>query len=110
MNILIPLHPINSKDDSNISKVLLFVDHSFNNVKNTSVLIASTKFIIPTKRSDSLFIKIDIYLFVCVQFIFSFYQQIACSFILHSIVFSLLTTGYFRLFCKIIYIIRFLFL
>ena len=37
---------------SNISKVLLFGDHSFNVVKNTSVLNASIEYIISTKRFD----------------------------------------------------------
>ena len=30
-----------SKDDSNISKALLYGDHSFNDEKNTSILTAS---------------------------------------------------------------------
>ena len=41
-----------SKDDSNISKVLLFGDNSFNDAKNTSVLTASIEYIISTKRFD----------------------------------------------------------
>ena len=40
-----------SKDDYNISKVLLFSYHSFNNVKNTSVLTASIEY--STKRFDT---------------------------------------------------------
>ena len=39
-----------SKDHSNISNVLLFGDHSFNDVKNTSFLTASIEYIISTKR------------------------------------------------------------
>ena len=39
-----------SKGDSNISKVLLFGDHSFNDEKNTSILTASIEYIISTKR------------------------------------------------------------
>ena len=39
-----------SKDDSNISEVLLFGEHSFNDVKNASVLIASVDSIISTQR------------------------------------------------------------
>ena len=38
-----------SKGDSSISKVLLFGDNSFNDVRNTSVLTASIKFIISAK-------------------------------------------------------------
>ena len=42
-----------STDDSNISKVLLFGDDSFDDVKNTSVLTASIKYIFSTKRYDA---------------------------------------------------------
>ena len=42
-----------SKDDSNISKVLLYGDHSFNDEKNTSILTASVEYIISTKRFDA---------------------------------------------------------
>ena len=42
-----------SKDNSNISKVLLFADNSFNDAKNTSVLTASIEYIISTKRFDA---------------------------------------------------------
>ena len=42
-----------SKDDSNISKVLLYGDHSFNDKKSTSVLTASIKYIISTKGFDA---------------------------------------------------------
>ena len=42
-----------SKDDSNISKVFLFGDNSFNDAKNTSVLTASIEYIISTKRFDA---------------------------------------------------------
>ena len=42
-----------SKDDSNISKVLLYGDHSFNDEKNTSFSTASIAFIISTKRFDA---------------------------------------------------------
>ena len=41
-----------SKDDSNIPKVLLFGEDSFNNIKNTSVLTASVEYILSTKRFD----------------------------------------------------------
>ena len=41
------------KDDSNISKVLLFGDHSFNDAKNTSILTASIEYMISTKRFDA---------------------------------------------------------
>ena len=43
-----------SKDDPNISKVLLFGNNSFNDAKNTSVLTASVEYIISTKCFDAL--------------------------------------------------------
>ena len=42
-----------SKDSSNISKVLLFGDHPFNDVKSTSVLTAKIEFILSTKPFDA---------------------------------------------------------
>ena len=42
------------KDGSNISKWLLYGDHSFNDEKNTSILTASIEYIISTKRFDPL--------------------------------------------------------
>ena len=56
------------------------------------------------------YIKDNAYLFVYMQFIFSFYQEIAFVFMLFSFVFSILTVAYFRLFCKITCIVRFFFL
>ena len=56
------------------------------------------------------YIKIDTYLSVYVKFIFSFYQAIACSFILINFVFSILTIVYFGLSYEINYIIRFFFI
>ena len=41
-----------SKDDYNISKVLLFGEDSFNDVKNTSVSTASIEYILSTTRFD----------------------------------------------------------
>ena len=41
-----------SKDESKISKVLLFGDDSFNDVKNASVFTASIEYIHSTKRFD----------------------------------------------------------
>ena len=43
-----------SKDDSSISKWLLYGDHSFNDEKNTSILAASIEYIISAKRFDPL--------------------------------------------------------
>ena len=40
------------KNDSKISKVLVFGDDSFNEVKNTSVLTASIEYILSGKRFD----------------------------------------------------------
>ena len=54
------------KDDSNISKLLLYGDHSFNDEKNTSILTASIEYIISTKRFDApLFQNWHIYLSMC---------------------------------------------
>ena len=39
-----------SKDNSDISKVLLFGEHSFSDAKNTCFLIATIEYIISTKR------------------------------------------------------------
>ena len=76
-----------SKDDSNISKVLLFGDNSFNDAKNTSVLTASIEYIISTKRFDALLYQnwhlsiclyhLSICLFVDIQFTVSFYEEIS---------------------------------
>ena len=41
-----------SKDESKISKVLLFGDDSFNDIKNASVFTASIEYILSTKRFD----------------------------------------------------------
>ena len=41
-----------SKDDSRISKALLFGDDSFNDVKNSSVLTSSIEYTLSTKRFD----------------------------------------------------------
>ena len=43
-----------SKDDSRISKALLFGDDSFNDVKNYSVLTSSIEYTLSTKRFDVL--------------------------------------------------------
>ena len=61
-----------SKDDSNISKVLLYGNHSFNDEKNTSILTASIEYIISTKRFDApLFQNWHIYLSMCsLSFVF----------------------------------------
>ena len=45
-----------SKNDSNISKVLLFGDGSLNDIKVTSVLTASVEYILSTKSFDVPFI------------------------------------------------------
>ena len=69
-----------SKGDSNISKVFLDGEHSFNDVKNTSIFTASIECIIPPNALMFPYIKIDKlleidYVFVYEQFIFmcSFY-------------------------------------
>ena len=65
MNIL-------STDDFNISEVLLFGDHSFNDVKDTSILTASIEYIISAKRFDTpLLLNLHIYLSMCsLSFVF----------------------------------------
>ena len=65
-----------SKDDSNISKVLLYGNHSFNDEKNTSILTASIEYIISTKRFDAPLISKLTHLLVYVQFIFCFCHEI----------------------------------
>ena len=47
------LMQILSKADSNISKVLLYSHHSFNDEENTSILTASIEYIISTKHFDA---------------------------------------------------------
>ena len=42
-----------TKDHSNISKVLLYGNHSFNDEKNSSILTASIEYIISTKGFDA---------------------------------------------------------
>ena len=46
-----------SKDNFNISEVLLYDHHSFNDVKNTSILTASIEYIISTKRFNAPFYR-----------------------------------------------------
>ena len=72
---------------------------SFNDVTNNSVLTASIEYILSIKRFDIPYIKIDTYLFVFMEFILVFYQEIALIFMLYSFAFSILTIAYFRLFC-----------
>ena len=71
-----------SKNDFNISKVLLYVDHSFNDVKvkTTFILTASTsaEYIVSTKRFDALLFQNLTHLLVYVQFIFCFCHAIVC--------------------------------
>ena len=47
------------------------------------------------------YIKIDTCLIAYMQFIFSFYQDIARSFMLFSFIFPILMIAYYRLFWKI---------
>ena len=67
-----------SKDDSNISKVLLYGNHSFNDEKNTFILTASIEYIISTKRFDAPLISKLTHLLAYVQFIFCFCHEIVC--------------------------------
>ena len=99
-----------SKDDSNISKVLLYGDQSFNDYKRY-FYFSCLNWIYNFNKTFwcSLISKLT-HLFVYVQFIFRFCQEIACKFILFSFVFCILIIASFILFCKMIYIIRFFFL
>ena len=67
-----------TKDNSNISKMLLYGDHSFNDEKNTSILTASTECTISTKRLLCSLISKLTHLLVYVHFNFSFCQKISC--------------------------------
>ena len=74
-----------SKDNSNISKLLLYGDHSFNDEKNTSILTASIEYIISTKRFDApLFQNWHIYLSMCSLFLVFFSRN--CLLILFYLV------------------------
>ena len=55
---------------------------SFNDVTNNSVLTASIEYILSIKRFDIPYIKIDTYLFVFMEFILVFYQEIALIFVI----------------------------
>ena len=43
---------LHSSTDTKVSKVLLFGDDSFNDIKNTSVLTASSGYMLSTKSFD----------------------------------------------------------
>ena len=97
-----------SNDDSNISKVLLYGNHSFNDVKNTSILTASVEHIISTKRFHApLFQNWHICLSMSSL---SFVFVMKLFFNLFCFTFTIVRTAIFRLFCKKIYFIRFFFL
>ena len=64
-------------------------------LKNASQLTASIDNVTSTKRFVASYTKIGTYPFAYVQFIVSFYQEIALSFISFSFVFSVLTIAYF---------------
>ena len=86
------------EDDSKISKVLLFGDDPFNDVKHTSVLTASTEYILSTFWCSFISKLTLIYLSICSLFLV-FYHEIALIFMLFNFVFSILTITYFRWFC-----------
>ena len=91
-----------SKDDFNISKLLLCGDYLFNNLKSTSILTASNEYIISIKRFDApLYQSWQLSICIC----FSFCQEIVRSFILLSFVFSIFSIVFFRLLGKILCII-----
>ena len=69
--------------------MLLIREHSFNDVKGTSILITSTEYIISRKRFNVLDIKVDTYVFVYMQFTLSFYQEILLSFLFYLILYFL---------------------
>ena len=86
---------------SNISKVLLFGDHSFNVVKNTCFKCFNWIYNFNKTFWCSFLSKLTL---------FNFRQEIALSLMLLSFVISIPAIAYFRLFCKITCIIRFFFL
>ena len=89
------------EDDSNISKVLLFGEDSFDDVKSPSVLSASTDYVIATKHFDVPLYQ-NWHLSICLYAVyFGSCQEIPLIFMLFSFIFSILTIAYFRLFCKI---------
>ena len=96
-----------SNDDPNISKVLLYGNHSFNDEENTSILTASIEYIISTKRFDApLFQNWHIYLSMS-SLSFVFVMKLFVN--LFCFTFTLVRTAIFRLFCNMIYFIRFFF-
>ena len=68
--------------------MLLFGDHSFNDVKNTSALTDSTEYIISAKRLDVPLYQ-NWHLSICLCAVY-FYQEIALSFMLFNFIFSIL--------------------
>ena len=81
-----------SRDDSNISKVLLFGDDSFDDVKYTSVLTASIEYILSTKRFD-----VPFYLSICSLFLVFIKKLLfhLCYLSLYFLHLWLLTLDYF---------------
>ena len=65
--------------------MLFFSDQSFNGVKITSTLTASIEYIISKGVLILTYFKIVNYLFVNMQYIFSFYQETALLFMLFSL-------------------------
>ena len=79
--------------------MLPFGDDFFNDLKNTSVLTASVEYILSKNILMFPYIKIDTYLFVYMQFIFSFLSRhcyyIYVFLVLYFLFLRLLTLDYF---------------
>ena len=90
-----------SKDDSNISKGLLFSELLFNDVQ----IILFNCFNEIYSFNKTFWCS----LFPCIHFILSLHQEITHSSVLFSFVISMLMIAYFKLFCKIIYNFSFFF-
>ena len=94
-----------SKDDSTFKSASLW---QFNDEKNTSILTASIEYIISTKRFDApLFQNWHIYLSMS-SLSFVFVMKLSVN--LFCFTFTIVRTAIFRLFCKMIYFVRFFFL
>ena len=93
-----------SKDDSNISKVLLYGDHSFNDEKNTFILTASIKHRISTKLLDApLFQTWHIYWSIT-SLSSVFAKKLLVNLFYLSFHFLIVMIVVFRLFCKMIFL------
>ena len=89
------------KNNSNIIKALLCGDHSFNDVKNTSILVATFEYINWTKRLKLPYNKIYTNLFVCVIYFYFSSRKFLFVYIICYFVCSRFAIVFFRLFFEI---------